>query len=89
MTQHCVNLRARKHHRHAGAAPGPHHPVEFAELPPKHVPVEKQERVERLILRRACNPLSDRQVRQKAFRVLTTQVSWRLAPYESLELPHP
>ena len=51
--------------------------------------VKEEQGVECLILRRARNALADRQVRQKAFRILTIQVSRRLAPHESLEFPHP
>jgi hypothetical protein len=83
------DLRARENDRKPRRAPGPHEIVEPPEFDSEHLPVEKQESAQRLILGRRADLALDGQMGEKRGHLRFPQLARMVGAMEAHEAADP
>jgi hypothetical protein len=87
--QHALHFFDRQHHGNPNRPPRPHHLPERPELPSDHIPIEEEQRIQRLILRPRRHVPPRRQLRQKRLDLLPPHPRRMPLAMKQDELLHP
>ena len=74
--QQAPHLRPRQHYRQPLRTLGPDHVLHPRQLDPQHLPVQEQQRRQRLVLGAGCNPVAAGQAGEKRLHRRPVQIAW-------------